>query len=313
MENQNIPEAIREISKLTAQAQEPVVHDLVIEEPHGTSIKIPVAFVAAAGGAMNVQSLAAVVRDGLALATEQREATAPGPDNREGTAQHHTLRSFTDHVLRFKGEHSVIWADLESHRLLSVFDYHPAGATGTGWQRHHGVYPCPLSEAWAAWGGGRSLQLSQDDLARLLDTRDRDLSGGDLNGKTAPDPAWMLSFLGKLESTSEAKAKMSRDPNTHQRKLSYSREAGFVGDIVPPKAFLIRIPVFQGQLPETLEVRLRAEVNSEGEAAFEVQIHDALNVLRESFDDLCAEVQAKTEVPLFVGHPEGFDDDDGAP
>ncbi len=236
---------------------------------------------------------------------------------REGVARHHTIASFIDHVLRFRGKNTAIWADARKARLQAVFDYHPAGESGTGWQRHRGSADCPTSEAWKAWGAGEALELSQDELAELLatrtttrrrhllDSRDAELTGGDLNGKKAPDPAWMLSMLGSLESTAKATAKMERDPNTHQRKITYSRESGFVGTIAPPRAFLIEIPVFEGEPDEPLEVRLRADVNSSGEATFRLQIHNAVTVLRESFDDLCARVQAKTDVPLFVGSPEG--------
>lgn len=309
-EVQNLPEAIREIRNLSQQAAEAKIEMLKFTDERGGSLDVPVVLTAASGGGVNANVLISVTRDANTLATARRLATAPGPDNREGTAEHHTLKSFIDHVNRFKGKNTVVWADGEGKGLKSVFDYHPAGESGTGWQRHRGVYACPFSEAWKAWGSGETLTLTQDELGTLLDTRDRELVGGEIYGRAAPDPAWMLSFLGNLESFAGAKAKMVRDTNTHQRKLTYQRESGFAGEVVPPKAFLIEIPVFQGEDPQKLEVRLRAEVNADGEAKFELRIHDAEAVMTEAFDELCASVQAATEVPLFVGTPEGATDSD---
>lgn len=309
-EIQNLPDAIRAIRDMAQQAASAKIEMLKVKDARGGEIEIPVALTAAQGGGVNANALINVVQNAENLARARRLEAAPGPDNREGTARHHTLKSFMDHVNRFKGKNTVVWADGEEKALKSVFDYHPAGEVGTGWQRHRGHYECPVSEAWRAWGEGEGRVLTQDELATLLDTRNRDLAAGDIYGQKAPDPAWMLSFLGNLESFAGAKCKASRDPNTHQRKLSYQRESGFAGDVVPPKAFLIEIPVFQGQDPRKLEVRLRAEVNSDGEAKFELRIHDAETEMESAFDDLCAEVEAATSVPLFVGTPEDPNDDE---
>lgn len=249
-------------------------------------------------------------KDAAELVRAQRLANAEGPDRIEGTAHHQALDSFVAHVNRFKQPHSAVWANPAARELVAVLDYHEAvSASATAakphWGKHRAVYPCPLSEAWAAWGHVNGLVLSQDDFAALLDSRDRELIQGTFPGGTvAPAPSALISLANNLEVFSTCTARRERDPNTGRVKLSFTEEKGVAGgSVLPPPAFLIQIPVFQDSLPVPLEVRLRVTVE-EGHARFHLGIHAALEVLRNSFAQVCATVQKGTGLPVFMGTPE---------
>lgn len=295
--------AIDSIQHLGAAAAKRERFELVAHDGKETK-SVPVCVVTGADGALRVVSFASHVQEASEVLRKLRLAQEDGPDHRQGVAELQAITSFIDHANRFKGENSAVWADAARRRLVSVLDYHPAGANSPArWGRHRGVYDCPLSEAWRAWGGEEGLELSQDDFAELLDSRDRDLVEGKLpSGMPAPSPSALVTMAANLEVYSEAKAKRSRD-KYNRVSLSYSEEKGVAGEVQPPQAFLVAIPVFQDSARQVLEVRLRVTVE-EGKAKFHVRLHAAGEVWREAFLGLCRQVEEATKLPVFIGTPE---------
>ena len=292
---------------LVADVKENIV-PLQVED-HGKTLTIPVVMLPDGPGKMKAKPLLGDTREALAMLREKRLADAEGPDFRTGTAIHQALESLIAHVNRFKvNGSSVVWANEAQRQIVAILDYH-YGTTGadadikdvTRWGRHRGVYDCPLSEAWKAWGGGKPMTIGQDQLIALLDTRDRELAVGDLpDGSPAPTPAALLTMAASLETFEDKKIKRERDQKTGKAVLKFSNESGFVGDVTPPSSFLIQIPVFQDGENEALEVRLRFSVD-DAIAKFTVQIHAAETVLRDAFRVLVDRVAKGTGLPVFTG------------
>lgn len=290
--------AIQQIEATAVKAAE--VNPEVLSVTDGdTLVSIPIL------GVQSAQSLFETQKQLHSFAREIRLAGAAGPDRRQGTAVHQSIQSFIEHAKRFKAENSAVWADAGKQLLVSVLDYHPAGAGSPArWGKHRGIYGCPLSEQWKAWGSGTPLVLDQDRFAAMLDAHDRELVEGTLpSGTKAPSPAALITLATNLEVFSRATAKRERDPQTGRLTITYSEEKGVSGSVAPPPSFLIRIPIFQDSEPTALEVRLRVDVTG-GAAAFTTQIHAAGDVLREAFAGLCARVAEEAALPVFVGTPE---------
>lgn len=307
METTTLAGAIEAIQKNASAATQPMVVTISADDGKGSGVAVPVlAYVGPEDGVISIFNLDSEIQHASRLANEQRLSKAAGPDRREGTAILQALASLISHANRFKSDNSAVWADAKNRTLVAVLDYHKAGAeSAASWGRHRGVYPCPLSEAWEKWGGGKALKLDQDDFAALLDSRDRELVGGKLpSGAGAPDPSFLISLASKLEVFANATAKRERDQNTGRLRISYVEEKGVSGDIIPPPSFLVNIPVFEDSAPQPLEVRLRVTVDEKGQATFTVQIHAAGDVLRAAFGELCNEVARQTALPIFIGNPE---------
>jgi len=296
--------AIQEIQNKAIAAGSNKILTIEADDGRGGNTSVPVVILQGTG-CQEAKLLLGELQRATEFAREQRLLKADGPDRREGTAAHQSIDSFIAHANRFKAENSAVWAHATDRKLVSILDYHPAGAASPAkWGRHRGVYPCPLSEAWLAWGGSKGLELSQDGFAELLDRRDRELVAGKfVSGASAPTPASLITLANNLEVYSSATAKRERDPNTGRLKISYTEDKGVSGDIMPPPAFLVGIPVFQDALPQVLEVRLRVSVEN-GHAKFSVHIHAPNDILRASFSELCDRVRAETSLPVFVGTPE---------
>lgn len=308
METENptwLAEGLREFTKTAIGSAEPLVFQQAVDDGQGGKAEVPFIITRGPAGDLFTESLLSEVADATKWVTAQRLAKADGPDRRMGVAQHQSLLSFIEHALRFKGATSVVWANPAARTLTSVLDYHHAGHEAKPrWGHHRGVYPCPLSEAWKAWGAGGVLKLDQDDFAALLDRRDGELTDGQLpSGKTSPDPATLISLAANLEVFSTATAKRERDPNTGRVRISYAEDKGASGTVVPPPAFLVFIPIFEDSAPAPLEVRLRVTVE-DSHAWFEIQLHQAATILREAFGELCDRVHQETGMQLFSGEPE---------
>jgi uncharacterized protein YfdQ (DUF2303 family) len=240
-------------------------------------------------------------------AIDLADARADKPRRRKGTANLQSIDSFTDHVNRFKGGPSAIFADAANRKFLGVLNYHPAGAeqSDAAWGDHRAVYPCPLSPEWSMWGGGSEKSLGQDAFAFFLDEHDADLAAGaaDAKGKPYPSPADLMTLAAALESYSNTSAKRERDKTTGRVLVSFSEDSGIKGNVTIPAAFAIKIPVFTDSAPAVLEVRLRVEVEN-GKPVFKFAIHDGVKVLRTAFDALVARVREATALPVLVGTPE---------
>lgn len=306
MDQPNLSEAMQLLINIAQQADGPEIVPISFKH-NGQEAEVPVAFVADGPGKVKPVSLLPLISEAHARLESLRTDGMPGPDHRKGTASHQTLESFVAHVNRFRDDDSAVWAHRNGQQtqLVAIFDYHAHGATGTPrWGRHRAVYPCPLSDAWKQWGGGSKLLLDQEDLAEFLEAHDYELANGTLpSGTTAPQPAFLLTMANRLETYSTATAKRERDPNTGRTKISYNEEKGVAGDVVPPPAFLISIPVFVDSEPRAMEVRLSVKVES-GAATFTLWIHNAEKHYREAMETIRTTVTGKTALPVFDGTPE---------
>lgn len=309
MENENLKEAIKELTGLGSQLVAPHVEHIPFHTERGERSTFPVVFLADGHGKVRAEPLINMVRAASTEEERKRLAIAIGPDRRKGTANHQTLASFIAHMLRFKDDDSAVWADADTDigkaALVGIFNYHQTGAENPArWGDHRAKYDCPISDAWESWGGGSPVALSQEEFAEFLESRDFDLASGTLtSGTTAPSPAHLITMANRLEVYSTATAKRERDPNTHRVRISYSEDKGVSGDLVPPAAFLICIPVFTDSEPEMMEVRLRVNIEG-GRAKFTVQVHNAKAIWRKSFEKVCQEVIARTGLPVYQGTPE---------
>jgi hypothetical protein len=308
--NNNLKEAIRELHQHGAMTSNPNINWLPFKTPHGEEKTVPVAFLADGNGKARAVPLLDIIQGALATEEKNRLENAPGPDRRKGTASHHTLGSFLQHVARFKDEGTVIWIDRNATddggdctKLVAIFNYHQPNADGTPrWGDHRAEYNIHTSQAWEEWGAGLPKLMDPETLAEFLEAHDYHLASGTLNSAPAPSPSFLLTMADKLEVHSSAIVRKERDPNTGRTKLLFTEEKGAtLGDTAPPSAFLISIPVFKdSKEPVTVEVRLRVTVQDK-KATFKLWIHNAESLLEREMGKLRDEVVLASGVPVFSG------------
>lgn len=307
MDQPDIKAALQHLETTAQQAMEVKIETIEFTDSANNQRDTPVAFLADGHGKVRVQPLGGIISEARTKADNERLAMAKGPDRRKGIAKHETLASLIAHTQRFKDEHSAVWAcGVNGNASLTVvFNYHETGAAGAPrWGDHQAIYPCPMSDAWGAWGGGSPQSFTQDGLATFLEAHDYELAQGTLpSGDKSPPPAALLTMANTLETYSSATVKRERDPKTGRITLALTDDRG-VANAAPPPSFLILIPIFEDSEPELLEVRLRVAVEKDGKAHFTLQIHEAERKWRASYQKVISKVITETGLPVYEGSPE---------
>ncbi len=242
------------------------------------------------------------------------------PERRKGIASFTDLSSFIDHVNRFKGEDSALFADdsRAAPKLVSVLNYHPGGLaeSPSDWADHRGVYTFPLADEWTTWLGQSKSSLSQAAFAefleaRLLDIADPALAGdssrrlADTIGASFATPARLLELSRGLSVRVGSAVKNAVNLATGEAQINFATE--HTDDrgqpLKVPSAFLLAIPVFRGGDLYQIAARLRYRVQG-GAVSWSFELHGADRIFDHAFREACDDARARTELPLFYGQPE---------
>ncbi len=262
------------------------------------------------------------------------------PARRRGIARLATLDSLVDWSSRFKGETSALYADpdMTAPKLTCIADYHGEGAasfnptTGDPLARHcshRGVYSFPLSKEWKKWSQVSGRGLDKNEMGQFIEDNAKDVLNPTpalINGTTADAEAWEVGLIetaakieGRFGSLSQL-LQLSRSFQVYESsdlKVSTNRDTGesaiqFLNehkdaDGAPlriPNLFLIAIPVFESGHAYRLPVRFQYR-KSGSTVKFILSIYDPEAAFDDAFNEAVTEAQTRTELPLFMGTPEG--------
>jgi hypothetical protein len=248
-----------------------------------------------------------------------RDARRTAPERRTGTALFSTLESFIAHVLRFKDEHSAIFANdnPKTPALTAVLDYHEKTAAGAPrFGVHRGHYAFPLSEPWQAWASIATKQLTQGDFAQLLEDRINDVldpanvgeSTANLAvslGITLAGPAALQAIARGLSVRVDSKVVNAINLSTGETQINFEESHRDQGGnaLKIPGGFAIAIPVFREGTFYQIAVRLRYRVQG-GQIVYRLVPHRTELVFADAFRGSCEIAADKTGLPLFYGQPE---------
>lgn len=241
------------------------------------------------------------------------------PERRKGTAKLQTLDSLIDHVRRFKSESSALFAnpDRNDPSLTAVLNYHEAGASSpASFGDHRGVYRFPLSDEWTAWQRSNECKFSQEDFAafiedRILDVADPTKAGASVLdfcqtvGATLASPSRLMDLSRGLQVHVSAKAVQVTNLSTGEGQITYTEEHkdGAGGHLGVPGAFLLQIPVFRGDAPYQVPVRLRYRLR-DGVITWFYSLYRTDRVFEHAFVLAIQRAAEATGLPLFIGTPE---------
>jgi uncharacterized protein YfdQ (DUF2303 family) len=232
------------------------------------------------------------------------DARAVRPRRLAGTALHQELDSFIAHALKFKDEHSVVFADAASVKLTAVFDYH-TGPGAPRWGGHRSVYACPLSREWQLWTKFNETTFTQEKFAQFLEDNQMDIASPDADAgekSLFAAPAAMIEMARKLTINLGVEFKREINQTTGESTLINKSEHGPTSTKIWP-AFILGIPVFEAGGAYRIEARLRFSM-PEGRPTFSYSLYQADVVKRDAFGEVREEVMKGTGLPVFAGSPE---------
>jgi len=289
-----------------------------------------------------MKALASVGSDGriaVHTGTDLFEPFRQYPRRYTGTAAAANIETFVAHVVRFKDEDSAIWCnnDPSNPTLTAILDYHmarnvdpeftddtkkeplPLPGAHAQFGQHRTVYKFPLSVEWKAWSAAAGKPMTQSIFAEFVEDRILDVLGDRADADLSDRARQMKTTLGGTFASTARLVELSRGLKLHATSLVgqtnnlSSGEVSIVfesqhvddkGDPVKiPNLFLIAIPVFRGEDPYVMPVRLRYRIaNKNVSWSFEIAYQ------QETFDHAVAEaakaVSDKTGLPLFYGTPD---------
>lgn len=242
------------------------------------------------------------------------------PIARVGTSSHTRLDSFIDHVNRFKGERSAVFAvdNMTAPKLTAIFDYHHAGHdSDPGNLKHKSVYSFPLSDEWKAWSQADGKAMSMTDFAAFLEDHIVDVTADKPQSDAAKDflaksggnlasPSKLIEIARGLQVNEASTLREARNLSTGEAEVVFQSEHldANGNKLVLPNAFMICIPIFaRAEVFDQILARFRYRKQNGG-IVFWFDLWRPDLVFENAFTEACDRVKALTGLPLFVGSPE---------
>lgn len=117
----------------------------------------------------------------------------------------------------------------------------------------------------------------------------------------------LIQIARTVEISVNAKAVEGYNPKTGERTVTFSEEHqthdGQGRRIVVPDAFLLRTPVFEGETPQLIPVRLQYRRGPGGGLSWFMTLVEWRRVLRFAVKAEAERVHAETSLPVFYGKP----------
>lgn len=187
--------------------------------------------------------------------------------------------SFTDYYKRyFDAEKSLVFADPARFSFLGILDWHPAGERTPEFASHRVSYQMLHDERWKIWIAKNDKPFTQEEFAEFIEDNRRDV--------TVPDGGTMMEIASRLEATVNVNFASATNLGNGQRQLRYEEtvKAGIptAGNMEVPESFTIRIPVFFGEEPVSIEARLRFRI-SQGKLTFQYKLYRPVETMNDAF------------------------------
>jgi len=212
--------------------------------------------------------------------------------------QHVTLQtvdSLIEYVKRFKGNDTVLFADITANRIVAVVDYHaPAEAAHTA---HRGTLDLAHSIEWAEWNRISGRLMEQLEFARFIEENGADVK--------APVGAELLECVRDLQAHRKVNFTKAVRTSSENENFEYSEETEAKtkkGGIEIPTKFELAIPVYFGEPDTELHAFLRWKLG-DGNLTLGIALHRAEHVRQAVFKQIVLSVAEQTGCPAVFGKP----------
>ncbi len=192
-------------------------------------------------------------------------------------------QTLLDYWLKWKGEDSEIFADLEKRQVLMRFDEHTAELPQ--WGEHNALYECPQGKEWAEWEENDKNRMSQEEFGIFLEDRAKEVvepNGTDLLALT--------QHFAVGQDVSYSKAQRQTDGNV---QFSYSQTNAPADSIKIPETFTLGIAPFHNGKVYEVKARFRYRI-SNGSLAMWYELIEPWRVIEHAFDEVVAWVKEHT-------------------
>lgn len=238
------------------------------------------------------------------------------PERARGTSYHYTPESFIAHFNKFKNAGSALFASSNTSdpNIVGVYNYNEPGKPAFG--DYRAVFQCALADEWKTWVEGSKEFMDQSEFASFIEDNIDDIQPApDMDrpeNKKLKDISLILSYpfasqqqmlqLSRgIEISEGSRAAVKVNLQTGERTIEFANEQN--QKVKVPGLFLIKIPVFQNDIPYLLPIRLRYRVNS-GSVHWSFDIYRRAAVFKDAYDMICQSIARATGTGVYVGSQE---------
>lgn len=203
-----------------------------------------------------------------------------------------TRESLVDYTNRFKGENTILLADIQTNSITALMDYH--APDGAEFVAHRAEMVLPFSEEWQTWASVDGKLMDQLEFARFIEENAVDI--------TEPSGADLLEAVRDLQAHRKVNFTKAVRTETDNENFEFSdeTEARTRGGVEVPTKFKLLLPVYFNGDSTSLTAFLRWRLN-EGRLLLGVKLHRAEHVRQAVFKQVVEDVAARTERPAMFG------------
>jgi uncharacterized protein YfdQ (DUF2303 family) len=209
--------------------------------------------------------------------------------------QHVTLQNaeaLVEYLNRFKGDDSVMFADVAESRIVAALDYH--GADKAALVEHRATLALPCSEEWKAWTAISGKLLEQLEFARFIEE-----NAPDVKAPVAGELIEAVRDLQARRSVNFIKA-VRTDSENESFEYTDNTEARTKGGLELPTKFLLSIPVYFGDPDTEIFAFLRWKLD-DSKLLLGIKLHRAEHVRQAAFKLIVTDAMERTGLTAVYG------------
>jgi uncharacterized protein YfdQ (DUF2303 family) len=211
-----------------------------------------------------------------------------------------TSESLVEYVRRYKGDNTLLFADIASNKIVAAIDYHERDHTAmvdhAAMVAHRAMLVLHTSEEWRLWNGISGGLSPQLEFARFIEENAADIK--------APDAASLLESVRDLQAHRKVNFTKAVRTSSENETFEYTDETKATSKrgIELPTQFKLGIPVYFGEQDTELYAFLRWAIKAEeGVLNLGVHLHRAEHVRQAVFKQIVGVVSAATGCPAVFG------------
>lgn len=204
-----------------------------------------------------------------------------------------TAESLADYCNRYKGDDTVLFANIDENSIVAQVDYHAPKESGR--VAHRASLALQFSTEWKEWTRISGKLMEQLEFARFVEE-----NGADVR---APSGADLLECVRDLQARRNVNFIKAVRTSSENENFEYSDETQATsrkGGVEVPTKFLLGIPVYFGQSDIEVFAFLRWKL-TEGNLTLGIQLHRAEHVRQAEFKAIVREIAERTECPAVFG------------
>lgn len=212
----------------------------------------------------------------------------------------HTSHFTVDSFIRYVQEYTepsymqVIVGNPRTNEIVAHLDYHMSQSK-PAWDEHTTRVTLQQSIEWQRWIKWNNMQIDQKGFVEFLEDNYADI--------LQPDSAAVLEAAKALDATKTVTFKSGVNISNGTAQLTYNEEitGKGSGNVDIPTAFVLGIPVYEGNAPLPIRMKLRYRISEGGKLSFTYVMDNPQKILRDEFDTVLKHIEEKTTIQPYIG------------